>query len=725
MRRHPDKGRAEWGMATALAAVVAAALVGAAGAQADDPGCPGANDAAYRMQLKALTGPAGADLTVTVDPVDEACAAPKELKKIRMKTFGEDGTLVSTRNVTDKAAPGGVANLDLGDLPRDRRIEAEVLVQTGTPERTHVLREATRTLLRPDLVVTKIVSPKQTLVGKPVTVKAVIAEENGDVGATANVRLSAIPGSAEPVEVPRGGEATVTFENVTFGTAVPVDMKLDVLGAAPSETDDQNNSRSVTIDVTEHALPTPRNVLFPSLVGYGAQFGNHVYAPITPWPSGLGYGDFEDKVKALEPQLVRIFYNDNWDGNADGKHPEWPENYASFVKVVQLAQASGATIDISYQNLGNARLTPEPSMLKFADVLEDLVRNHGLTNVLWAEVGNEPNSPGGLVTLEQYNALYRALNAQLVGRGLRGQIHLMGGGLVENAGSAPRNHYAWMKWIAANMADVVDAYAEHVYWIYNDSGRLEYRLRDTWHLMNEVLPPEQRKPTYMMEFGIRGLGTCGTKPAFGNLYYAADSSCPEIWRTNIAGFQQLWFDIDSAQLGVAGTSKWDAYWSRYDLSSVNNQLYWTIGPPTEGSPLTPTYYAESLLFHTTAPGWQIIGVDPWNSDDSSVPAYEIEGHTSNDQPEKELAAYAGPNGDLTVIGLDTNGRALNGVSPDAPASYSIGGLPPNTTFNLGLWNATGDGTTTVAAPVTTNDAGVARFDVPLQAAFALTTVPVS
>ena len=32
-------------------------------------------------------------------------------------------------------------------------------------------------------------------------------------------------------------------------------------------------------------------------------------------------------------------------------------------------------------------------MAKFADALEDLVRNHGLTNVRWATVGNEPNTP--------------------------------------------------------------------------------------------------------------------------------------------------------------------------------------------------------------------------------------------------------------------------------------------------------------------------------------------
>ena len=92
------------------------------------------------------------------------------------------------------------------------------------------------------------------------------------------------------------------------------------------------------------------------------------------------------------------------------------------------------------------------------------------------------------------------------------------------------------------MSDLVDAYAEHIYWIYNDSGRLEYRLRDVAHLVNDVLPPEERKPTYMMEYGIRGVANCGRKPTFSNLYYAADPSCPEIWRTNIAGFQQFWFN---------------------------------------------------------------------------------------------------------------------------------------------------------------------------------------
>jgi len=714
--------------AITVAAVLASALVAAAGARADDSTCPSSTGDAYRMKLQALTGPAGADLTLTVDAAVDGCAVPKALKKIQVKTYAADGTLERTRNFTDRDAPKGVANIDLGELPRDRRVEADVLVDPGTSPRTYVVHAATKTLLRPDLVVTKVVSKKQTLVGSPVSVTAVIAEQNGDVGATATAHLSAIPGSAEPVEIPRGGETTVKFNDVSFGSAVPVDLKVDVSAASPGETDAANNSRSARIDVTENALPEQKNVLFPSLGGYGAQFNNHLYAPIsTAKIPADEYPDIEQKVKDLEPQLVRIFYNDNWEENADRTHPspEFLQNYDSVVKVIQLAQESGAIVDVSYQNLANARTTPAASMAKFAAFLEDVVKAHGLTNVHWAEVGNEPNS--GNVTLDQYNALYRALDAQLKARGLRTQIQLMGGGLVENAVNPARDHYAWMKWIGANMSDVVDAYAEHIYWTYNDAGRLEYRLRDTWHLMNEVLPPEQRKPVYMMEFGIRGFNTCGTKPVLPTQLqeYYRDDSCTDIWRTNIAGFQQLWFNVDAAQLGVAGTSKWDAFWAVYDRNSVNQQLYWMTGPPGEDYPLTPTYNAMWLFFHVTAPGWQIIGVDPWQADDSSVPRYETEGHASNDQPEKELAAYSGPNGELTIIGLDTHGRDLNSVATDPAPSYSIGGLPPNTTFDLDLWNATGDGTNTAGDPVTTNDAGVARFDVPLQAAFALTTVPIS
>jgi hypothetical protein len=711
-----------------VAAVVAATSgIAVSDTRADDPpACPSSTADAYTLTTRALTGPIATDVELRFAAAS-GCAPVERVAKVQLKSYDEAGRLVGTKNVTDLAVSDGAAVASIDRVDRGRRIEADVLVRTGSPERTYTLRREMKSLLRPDLMVEPI-ERLQTLPTRPVAVQAEIAELNGDVGTTAKVTLAPLagPGETKEVTVGAGGHALVDFTALTFTSPVPVELTVTVAEAAPGETDATNNTRTVIVDVTEHELPQEPIVLFPSLVGYGAQFNHHLYAPITDakMPPGA-YANVEEKVKALDPQLVRIFYSDNWEENADGKHPppEYPLNYASFVKVVELAQEAGATIDISYQNLANAKLTPEASMAKYAEVLQDLVKNHGLTNVRWAEVGNEPNS--GAVTLAEYNALYRALHAQLVARGLRDHIHLMGGGLVENAGNPARTHYVWGKWIAANMGDIVDAYAEHVYWNFNDTGRLEYRLRDTANLMNTVLPPEQRKPTYMMEFGVRGLGTCGTKPVTANTYYNVDPTCPEIWRTNIGAFQQFWFAVHSAQLGVAGAAKWDAYWAVYDNTLNPPQVYWMTGPPSEGYPLTPTYNVMSLLFHATVPGWQIIGVEPWDSSDWSVPRNEIEGHASNDQREKELAAYAGPNGAVTIIGLDTNGRNLNGVSDQPPVAYSIGGLPRNTDFRLALWNASGDGTNSIAGTVTTSAAGVARFEVPLQAAFALTTVPVS
>jgi hypothetical protein len=695
----------------ALAAACAVAVGASAARAVAASGCPSPTETPYRLHLRALTGPAGADLALAVDTAVAGCAIPSQLKKVQLKTYAADGSLVRTWNLTDVEAPGGSASLDLGQLPRNRRVEADVLVQTAAPERTYVVRGNTTTLLRPDLVVEPVDAPRQTLMTRPVDAHVTIVERNGDVGAAATVTMAAIPDRpiSKEVTVGAGGRTTVDFTDLVLTTAAPTTLTFTVGEADPGETDAKNNTRTVTIDVTRNELDTQRLVV-PSLGGYGAQFNQHLYAPVTPKPAT----GVEAKMVALEPQLVRIFYNDNWDANADGKHPEWQQNYASFVKVCLLAQESGATINVTFHTYVNAVKDPAGSMAKFAQVLDDLVRVYGCTSVRWTTIGNEPN--GGTMVLDIYNTLYRELNAQLVARGLRDHIGLMGGDLVEASGL--KDHHVWLQWIADNMGDILDAYSEHVYWWYDRTGRMEFRLRDTARLVSQELPEAERKPTYLMEFGVRGLNTCGTKPVFANLYYG-DANCSEIWRTNIAAFQQLWFNIESAQLGFAGTAKWDAYWARYDNSSAGNQLYWMVGPQSEE--LTPTYNAMWLLFHTTSPGWKVVGVDPWVEDDWSFPARD----TTGDQPEQEITAYSGPDGELTLIGLDTHGQALNTASTDPPSAYSIGGLPPNAQLNLELWNATGDGTNTDGGIVETNDAGVARFEVPVQAAFALTTLPAS
>jgi hypothetical protein len=582
-----------------------------------------------------------------------------------------------------------------------------VLVQPDS--KTHVLREAAATRLRPDLVVSAVNVPMQTTTSRAVDIVVDVAERNGDTGAAAKLTLSYGGTVLGPVDVTvaAGGAASVTLTGVTFAAAEETTLVASIAGAAPEETDDANNTRNGKIDVTEHELAVS-NILVPSLGGYGTQFNQHVYAPVTGLPES-SFPDLESKVKAFGPQLARIFYNEDWEEPGQPRYN--PENMPSFVRTVQLAHEAGATINITYHTVAGARLAPIPHMQRFAAVLEDLVRGRGFTNVRWVTIGNEPNTAGAALTLQQWEALYRTLDAELVSRGLRDHIRIMGGDLIESSGA--RNHEIWFTYMTDHMLDVVDAFSEHIYWWYWDAWRFEFRLRDVRKLVVEDNPVESRRPSFIMEFGIRGLGTAPGKPNLSNAYHETGA---ELRKTNVAAFQQLWFNIASAQLGFAGTSKWDLYWGLYDFSSPGNQVYWMMDPSPEGWELFPTYHALRLLLATTERGWQVARVDPWEQDDWDP--------LVADQPEKELTSYVGPNGELTVMGLDSNGRALIGASPEL-RDYSIGDLPPNTNFTLVLWNASGDGTNSVAGTVPTNAAGVARFQVPLHAAFALTTLPAS
>ena len=675
-----------------IAATVALVGVGATGAtaRADAP------DACYTLDSTVLTGPERADLTVRVSTA-AGCQGPTELKKLQIKTFTTD-KLDDVHNFTDLALTSGAATIELPEVVRGSRIESDALIQDGATNRTWPIRSQTNALLRPDLAVATLQAPAQTLTVRPVDVVAEIAELNGDLGATATVTLSWGPSllGTRQVEVAKGARVSVTFASVALTIPKAVKLTVRVSEATPSETDATNNARDATVDVSEFELARSRLIL-DNLGGYGAQFNQHVYAAITPAPPESLPG-LEEKVKALEPQLVRIFFHeiDELD----------PNKLASFVETVELAHQAGATINITYTTATRAKLQPAVYMGQFAAILENLVRTRGFTNVRWVTIQNEPNST--LVTLAQYEALNRAIHAQLVTRGLRDQIGIMAGDLVESGGGG---HRVWMQYIAERMSDIVDAYSEHIYWNYWDIPRMEFRLRDVRKLMMEELPVNARKPVYIMEFGTRGVAACGTEPTLAPGYWEGD--CTQITRTNVAAFQQLWFNIASAQLGYSGASKWDAFWGKYNNA---NQAFWMIGPAEEGWPLLPTYHAFRMLLQTTARGWHVVGVDPWGDDDWKVGVA--------DQPEKEIAAYAGPTGELTFVGLDTHAQYLNVASPDTPA-YSIGGLPPSTTFNLAIWNKTANGENVVSEPVKTSAAGVARFEVPLHGAFALTTVPVS
>jgi hypothetical protein len=697
----------------------AAAAVPSAGGAAEPASCPSSTEGAYAIAATALTGPSRTDVGLRLTSAPD-CAAVTTVKHVQIKTYNATGKLERTVNLQNVDVQDGIGGVALPRLDRGLRVEVDGLVQTGTPARTYPVQDATTARLRPDLAVASVDAPVQTLTSRPVDVQAEIRELNGDTGATVKVSLAGPLGPlSAPVEltVPAGGTVPVRFPGVSLTDPASTDLKVVVADAAPAEYDTTNNTGGTTVEVTKSELASSR-LLVDSLGGFGFQLNHHLYAPITsPAPKTLP--DLESKVKALEPQLVRIFYSENWEANSDGKHPEWQQNLDSFKKVVELANASGATIVIAYQGVASAKLKPDLWMPRFADILQDLIVNRGLTNVRWVTIGNEPN--GGAVNLPQYEALYRSLDAALVARGLRDRIGLMAGDLVQNTEGMPNGHRAWFDYMVAQMNDIVDAWSEHIYWNFDQPRRGEERIKDVAYLVHQELPEAARKPTFIMEYGVRGVTSCGTKPDLKFAYYP-DANCTDLRRMPFGAFQKLAFAIEAAQLGFDGASYWDLYWSTYDLTKAN-QSFWIIGPPEEGWALYPSYYAFQLLLQTTARGWQVVGVDPWAADDAPESILRQDTWLW-DQPEQELVGYRGPAGQLTIAGLDTNGRTL--VAPNGQSSsYSIGGLPPHTPLTLAVWNADGNGTNSVAATIDTGAAGVARFDVPLQAAFVLTTVPMS
>ena len=214
-----------------------------------------------------------------------------------------------------------------------------------------------------------------------------------------------------------------------------------------------------------------------------------------------------------------------------------------------------------------------------------------------------------------------------------------------------------------------------------------------------------------MEYGVRGIRVFAGKPTLESGYWEDGT---ELARTNIAAFQQLWFDLAAAQLGFTGSVKWDAYWGKYN--STYNSLYAMIGPAVRGVAALP---------------W-LSRAQPAPPDDRQRLAGPAGGSLGGGRLEARQFRTTGEGnrrlrrsaGQLTLLGLDTHGRDLNTVSPEISREYSIGGLPAHTSFNLALWNATGNGESTSAGTVRSDAAGVARFEVPLHAAFSLTTVPV-
>ena len=666
-----------WAGACAVAAAVS--VLGWQTPPADAQVAPTCDASAYKLAIQSLTGPPRADLTVRITATVPECELPETLTSVEVALLPFKGSPARKLVLNEVPAPAGAATVNIGRVPRLRRVQATV---TFGPQ--IVLSGQAKTLLKPDLVLTRAYGARSVLLGRPFYVVAIVRERTPDVGLTAVVTVSSRDIVLATQEVAVGAKRRVVVQVPTTLTELGrIPLTVTITPTLPIETTLKNNVRRLVVETTEFKVQESAT-LVQSFAGYGGQFNHHVYAAISRsvGVTDDNVADMEQKMRVLHPEFSRIFFNSTAFND--------PDRMQSFVRAVQLAQSTGTTINITWQ--GGTLNVANGTIPKFASVLIDLVRNRGITNLHWLTLQNEPNRTK--ITMAAYEAQYRALDPYI--QSIRGQVRYMGGDLVRGPDVGPPDQTAWFQYMATNMSDILEAYSIHVFWDYWDPKKLVDRLTEVRTIV-DALPENARKPLYVAEYGVRGLRKFNGLPA-GDPGVWEDGT--PISQTNVSAFQHAWFDVLAARLGYMGTSKWDSYFGKYDNGT---QAYYMIGSPANGWPLYPLYNFVRLLTSTVKSEWRTINVD-------SVP-----------DTSRLLSAYVGKKGEHTVVGLDTAGAQLNAVS-ETPVPYTIGGLPPDASFHLAVWNEAGDGVVGLSKVVATDAAGVVTITVPQHGVFVLTTL---
>ena len=426
----------------------------------------------------------------------------------------------------------------------------------------------------------------------------------------------------------------------------------------------------------------PDDPLVARFDGFGAQYNQNLFAERSRdvGVTEAGVNTMKPKLAALGPQMARLFFHHD--------ALEDDDLLTSFRRSMALAQATvaaGGSINVTLQALGSKVLADHPDLIEqFAGELVHLVRQAGIDKLRWVTLRNEPNGRPPM-DKDLYAQVYRDLDAELTRAGVRSQLRFMGGDLL-----LPSQR-EWFGFIAAHLADLLDAYSIHVYWDYRSPGKIDERLQRVRQIVNGL--GAAKLPLYVMEYGARGIMADGEEEPG----HTADGRA--VAETNENAFQRAWFALESVKQGFRGTVSWDACFAKYDKRELHYSL---IGPPPDWV-RRPAFRALRLLIKAVRPGWKgvnIVGV----SDTQRV------------------VGFTGSGNDLTIAGLDTAGAQLDGASSQQN-SYVIQGLPAKTSFGLWFWNHQGDGMNSFDGSAHSDGQGRVSIQAPLQSVFVLTTLP--
>ena len=496
----------------------------------------------------------------------------------------------------------------------------------------------------------------------------------------------------------------------------------DLLQDDPSE-ENSNALEARTLTIR------PDQVIAADFAGFGAQYNQNLYSDASRDLDGVTPANLsvlEDKLSELGAGYVRIFF----DAAAA------PDEQASFVRTVALAQRGGATINITYWH--GPYKDPKGQMKIFAQALAGLFAQPSPPSSLDVTIQNEVNTTP-CVTQEIYGQLYVALDGELRALGARDHVRFIGGDLlrggvasdepesfekrvthcmdqcgytrqdcVDKAQANASTQEAWLQDFATRpvvgvpgakvLSDLFAGYSAHIYWNYWDRNKMIERL-DGLKKAIDSLPVKARKPLYITEFGARGLPTAqqlapgvatDKHPALdadGHKFLASNGY--PIASTYIEAFQTGRFAVEALKRGVVGIVRWDAFDARYQKAPMGDYSMLMNGKNDWAE--MPSFPVVSVLDEAGVRGWNVVAVD------------------GDGRQGVVAAALAGPGG----------GRSLF-VANDTAAKQviTVHGLPKSQTLRVIEWSRTLGRTERKAK---TNATGTTVVQVPLHAITVVTT----
>ncbi len=420
--------------------------------------------------------------------------------------------------------------------------------------------------------------------------------------------------------------------------------------------------------------------------GFGVQLYEALYDPEKVPASTVDPASptLRDAIVGVEPGHVRVFIPNK--AAVDPTSAEGAAAKASFTRVVDLAQAAGATVNVTWPGgfTGTGADFGRVQMEGLAALLHEEIFERGHTAIRFVTIQNEGNTAkpgkscpgqttGTYICRVDMNTAYRTLDAALRAQDppLRGpdaphRILFIGGDLVFGRGGGDNHYKAWMTWMHQNMDDILDGWSIHVYWFYWNQFRTADPSPLTGSgvtLIKEAMAHRNAlggKPLYIMEAGVRGYPDRVTRDFPG--FYQRDCSineagCTPMEDTIIGSAHQAYFDVTAARLGYRAITKWEA--TRRD-----DRTWGILGAPWNDWPKKPSYHLREMWNAAVEPGWL-----PFASATTAPVASTI------------TAGMRSPDGEKRSVLLVNDSATAHEVT--------LRGLPPNVSFKVWSWNQTG------------------------------------